>query len=247
MLLDLLNKENYLMVNTKLVEVLGLHIAVYISIILDIMKKSQANNDSFFMINREDILKMSSLNMEEQILIEDKLIEIRLLKREEDIATLDIIHIKFDVNGLVNLIANGDEKLIDKVTKLAQINPADIKKTGKLSVRQKTALALKYGLKAPNQELLDAYKGWIDGVYENPKGFLSGSAVNIFQKTIDEFAKGDLDLALKIIEIATVNGYRDATWAINLFHKDYEKEWYKTHQPLQTLHKRDIKVSGEVF
>jgi len=93
---------------------------------------------------------------------------------------------------------------------------------------------------------LTAYQDWVDGVYANPKGFLSKSAIQVFQRTIDEYAKGDLDLALKLIEIATVNGYRDANWAINVFKKDYETSWKKTHQ-ISTPAARAPITGGEVF
>lgn len=243
MLLDLINSNKYLQVNTKFIEIFGLHTAVYLA---EMLLHVPGNSDEFFEIDRDTITDKLTIGTEEQILIENNLIETRILTRQEELPSLAQIHLKLDVNGLVNLIASGDEKLLAKVTKLSQINPADINKTGKLSARQKQALGIKYTLKAPNQELLDAYKEWVDGVYANPKGFLSPSAVRAFQRTIDEYAKGDLDLALKIIEIATVHGYRDGIWAINVFKKDYEKDWNKKYIKAAPT-TRKAKLEGEVF
>lgn len=242
MLLDLLRSDNYLMINIDFIKIFELRTAVYLSYILNTMHKTIDNN-KYFEINRDDIFEITSLSFEEQVTIEDKLIEVNLLTRQEEIASNSIIHLFLDVAGLVNLVANGDEKLLEKVKKLTKL-PKTLK-TGKLSNRQKTAMGLKYCVKAPNQELLTAYQNWIDGVYANPNGFLSTTAIAAFQRNIDEYAKGDLDLALKIIEIATINGYKDATWAINLFEKDYKRNWQKTHT--QPVRSRSTIDKGEVF
>ena len=65
--------------------------------------------------------------------------------------------------------------------------------------------------------MFEAYCNWIDGVYANPKGFLSKRAVEIFQQKVETFANHDLDVALAVIDIAATNGYRDADWALNKY------------------------------
>ena len=52
---------------------------------------------------------------------------------------------------------------------------------------------MKTKINCQNEELRQAYEEWIDGVYANPKGFLSARSISIFQKTVDDFARGDLD------------------------------------------------------
>ena len=47
-------------------------------------------------------------------------------------------------------------------------------------------------------------------------------AYEIFQDTLNSYTKGDLDVALRIVQIATVQGYRECQWAINMF-EDSEK------------------------
>ena len=51
---------------------------------------------------------------------------------------------------------------------------------------------------------------------------MTKAAVIAAQGNIDKFSNRNLDIALKILEIATINGYRDITWAINNYNKDYK-------------------------
>ena len=62
---------------------------------------------------------------------------------------------------------------------------------------------------------------WFDAVGANPKGFLSKRSIEIFQKNIDDFANHNLDVALKLIEIAIVGGFRDASWAIESYRRQF--------------------------
>ena len=103
--------------------------------------------------------------------------------------------------------------------------------------------ALKQGLNISNSELLEAYKGWIDGVYSNPKGFLSKRSIEIFQNQLNDYTKGDLDVALAILDIATVNGYRDVTWAITKYEERKPKRGRKPNPPQESL----VLDKSEVF
>ena len=46
---------------------------------------------------------------------------------------------------------------------------------------------------------------------------MSQRAITIAQKRIDEESNRNLDVALKILDIATVNGYKDIEWAIKIY------------------------------
>ena len=91
----------------------------------------------------------------------------------------------------------------------------------KTTKRECVQESLKSGIVCSNAELLVAYQHWVDGVFANPKGFLTKESIKIFQKTVDDFCNHNLDAALRVIEIATVNGYRDATWAIDRYKKEH--------------------------
>ena len=116
------------------------------------------------------------------------------------------------------------------------------------ALKQKQAQELKEQITITHQELREAYEGWVDGVLANPKGFLSKRAVKIFMDTVDSFANGYLDIALELINIATINGYRDATWAINKYNEELRKNIGATDRnSLVNTSQKRVRVSDEVF
>ena len=83
------------------------------------------------------------------------------------------------VDTLANLVAADDANLLKKVTKLTEVKSV-VQSSTKMSMRQKTILELKDFIKCSNEELLNAYRDWVDGVYANPKGYLSKRAIIVF-------------------------------------------------------------------
>ena len=130
--------------------------------------------------------------------------------------------IHLDIENLATIISSDDVEYLDKVKKKTQVKTAALPGM-KLTLRQKQAEDFKKSLTITHPELRAAYEGWIDGVYANPKGFLSKRAIEIFINAIDQFANGYLDVALSVINIATVGGYREAEWAINKYNEQYSK------------------------
>lgn len=246
MLTDLMCTDNYAMFNVKVANVMGLHAAVYVNEILNITQKAQQKRkivNGFVTINRDYVQHRTTIFPEEQISIDKKLVGIGVLSVAED----NPDNIQLSVDALANLVAADDADLLKKVSKLTVVKSVTSSST-KMSMRQKTILELKDFIKCSNEELLAAYKDWVDGVYANPKGYLSKRAIIVFQRDVDEFARGDLDLALKVIEIATINGYRCAEWAINTFKKDYAKDFYANYtQTAPSTPQRSVSLSDEVF
>lgn len=246
MLTDLMCTDNYAMFNVKVANVMGLHAAVYVNEILNITQKAQQKRkvvDGFVTINRDYVQHRTTIFPEEQISIDKKLVGIGVLSVAED----NPDNVQLSVDALANLVAADDADLLKKVSKLTVVKSVTSSST-KMSMRQKTILELKDFIKCSNEELLTAYKDWVDGVYANPKGYLSKRAIIVFQRDVDEFARGDLDLALKIIEIATINGWRCAEWAINAFKKDYAKDFYANYtQTVPSAPQRSVSLSDEVF
>ena len=246
MLTDLMCTDNYAMFNIKVANVMGLHAAVYVNEILNITQKAQQKRkivDGYVTIDRDYVHRRTTIFPEEQISIDKKLVGIGVLSVAED----NPDNIQLSVDTLANLVAADDANLLKKVTKLTEVKSV-VQSSTKMSMRQKTILELKDFIKCSNEELLSAYRDWVDGVYANPKGYLSKRAIIVFQRDVDEFARGDLDLALKIIEIATINGWRCAEWAINTFKKDYAKDFYANYtQVAPSVPQRSVSLSDEVF
>ena len=98
-----------------------------------------------------------------------------------------------------------------------------------------------------NQELMSAYSDWIDAVYAN-KGWMSKKAIVVGQAVVDEFSKRNLDVALKLIEIATIHGYVDMTWAINRYNEQYNvKRVVSNNTVTPKVASKPAAISTEVF
>lgn len=246
MLTDLMCTDNYAMFNIKVATVMGLHAAVYVNEILNITQKAQQKRkvvNGYVTIDRDYVHRRTTIFPEEQITIDKKLVGIGVLSVAED----NPDNIQLSVDTLANLVAADDANLLKRVTKLTEVKSV-VQSSTKMSMRQKTILELKDFIKCSNDELLNAYRDWVDGVYANPKGYLSKRAIIVFQRDVDEFARGDLDLALKIIEIATINGWRCAEWAINAFKTYYAKDFYANYtQAVPSAPQRSVSLSDEVF
>ena len=226
MLIDILSQKNYFSYNVKLASILGLDKAVYISALLNQYPLSKN-------LDRKLITSLTSISENDQKLMDSKLKDLNIINVDNDV-------IELNIDTLSNLLMEDDKKVLSDISKGFKVKQT----TGKMTNRQRMFESLKDKIICSNDELLEAYKAWIDGVYANPKGFLSLKAITVFQKTVDEFAKGDLDLALKIIEIGTINGYRDATWCINLFNKEYAADYRKQHQVTEPTKNRSLKLNN---
>lgn len=220
MLLDLLSLDNYVSYNIKVAELLGLHPAIYLSELMNIndkaIKKSKIK-DNFFTIDRSYITKRTTLTSAEQQQIDKQFLEIGLLKiNSENKNTLTL-----DIAVLTSLLA-GDETIIKDLKKI-------VSSSVKASVKKKTKAQeqrdlLKGYVKTTNSELSNAYYEWIDAVYAK-LGWMSKKAVEVGERLVDETSNHNLDVALKIVEIATVNGYKDMTWAVEMYKKNYQPSY----------------------
>ena len=244
MLLDLLCTDNYVSYNIKLAHLFGLNTSIYLTELMNINTKAIAKNkmtEDFFTVDRAYITSRTTIDTTEQKLIEEQLFELGVLKKSDSQDNT----MSIDITLLTSMMLSTDEKLIEKIKKIT----VKKKKTDTTTKRQTQADALKRFIVCNNDELREAYEGWIDGVYANPKGFLSKKSIEIFQKAIDEFSQRNLDVALQVISIATVNGHRDASWAINTYMKEYNISYRIPTTPSDTSPSDDgqVNVSEEVF
>lgn len=223
MLLDVFDNDNSISVNYKAISIFGLPTAVYLTELINIYKKATRKNklinETYFKVDRNYINSILTLSTEEQLTCDLNLIKTSILKKSND----DPDVLKLDINLYLSLLTSNDIKLTEDVRKQMKIQKPKGLKT---SQRQYMINGLKNSIECSNYELLTALRNWVDGVYARPNGFLSKSSIKIFQDTLNNYTKGDLDLALRIVQIATVQGYRDCTWAINMF-EDSEKHKFK--------------------
>ena len=219
MLLDVFDNDNSISVNYRTIQIFGLPTAVYLTELINIYKKATRKNklveDGYFKVDRKYVNNVLCLTPEEQIICDLNLIKTSVLKKSSD--NPDIL--KIDIKLYLSLLCSEDMKLYDDVKKQMKVQKP---KGTKESQRQQYINVLKNSIECSNYELLTALRDWVEGVYARPNGFLSKSSIKIFQDTLNSYTQGDLDLALRVVQIATVQGYRDCQWAINML-EDSEK------------------------
>ena len=209
-LFDLLSTDMYVSYNVRLARILDLSAAVYISELINInrkaIEKEKLKGDGFFKLDRNYIELRTTLKKEELKEIDVRLKSIKLISIGE---SSDLLKLNMDTLTSIML---GEEKLVATVVQTA--------KRGRPSKQEIVVKALKANIETTNPELKQAYEDWIDAVCAK-QGWMTKVHVMEAQTTLNNYNKDrDLDIALNILKIATLGGFRDISWAI----RDYEKK-----------------------
>lgn len=216
---------------------LNLETAVYLSELMNINEKALRKNkldDNQFILDRKYITERTTLSVERQQELDETLIKIGILEKAED------GKLSLNITVLTSILSSPDEQLLKSITKIAK-QPAAKKGTKAEAIRDN----LKTNIVTTNEELIEAYSDWIDAVYAKD-GWMSKKSVVCAQNVIDTFSNRNLDVALKVIEIATINGYRNMEWAVNSYKKDYNVS-YVIQTPAAAIPSTPVKLSDEVF
>lgn len=216
---------------------LNLETAVYLNELMNINEKALRKNkleENYFMIDRKYIQDRTTLSIEKQQELDETLMKIGILERSDDGKLL------LNITVLTTMLSSTDEKLLKTIPKIVK-QPA-VKKGTKAEIIRDN---LKTNILTTNEELIEAYSEWIDAVYAKD-GWMSKKSVVCAQQVIDSFSNRNLDVALKVIEIATINGYRNMEWAVNSYRKDYNVS-YKIQAPVTSIPVTAGKLSDEVF
>ena len=203
MYLDLFDE---LRLNKRLVKLAGFEVSAYWaelqSVLKQVVKKQTMDEKGFFLLDRSYIERETTLTVSKQLKCEEKLIELGVLLRDAENPN----KIAIAVNGMVAVITDED------TTKL--------KKTGKTSADAKAAKiagiksTMKKAIVETDPEIRAAYERWVDGMIDAANCRFTKAVVQVFEKTVTEYTNNKA-IRLQIIEIATINSYKDATWAIN--------------------------------
>ena len=251
MLVDLLSPANYIMVNRDAIKILGLNTAVYCSELLTIYKKVVSkkkfvNDENYFNVDREYIKKQTSLEIDEQLKCDLNLQKVNIIKISEENPNI----IFFDVEIFSSVLASEDIKLLDNVSKKVK---ATTVKGSKKAEKDYSIQAIKESIECRTPEVLFKLRDWIDTIFAS-NGGLSKQQVRLFKDKLDEYCNGDLQKALKIIDIAIIHAYRDCQWAINLYEKENKFGLTSTQTQLNrisftrpTEQKKTTEVSEESF
>lgn len=241
MLIDLLSNSNTVSYNMKVAQLLGLHNAIYLAEILSInekaIRKNKIDKQVYFIVDRDYISLRTTFTKQEQLEIDKKLEELEIIKKiAENEMTIN-------VNILTGMFACENDNIKANLNLIATKSR---KKTKSESIREQ----LYSHIKTSVPELRFAYMEWIQAA-QSRYGWLSAKAVEVAQEEIDEFTKladgtHDLDLALKLLEIAAITGYKEMQWVINKYKTDYNKEYRQRQKKLEELEKT-IDFSGESY
>ena len=204
MYLDLFDE---LRLNKRLIKLTSFEVAAYWaelqSILKQVVKKQTADEHGFFILDRDYVERETTLTLAKQLKCEAKLIEMGVMAKDPDNPN----RITIGVNSMIELITDEDTKKLRKSTKSTR----DEAKAAKIAGMKET---MKRFIVEPDVDIRNAYYQWIDGMIDAANCKFTKAVVQLFEKTVTDYTT-DKATRLKIIEIATINSYRDATWAIS--------------------------------
>ena len=204
MYLDLFDE---LRLNKKLIKIAGFEVAAYWaelqSILKQVVKKSTADEHGFFLLDRDYVERETTLTVAKQLKCDEKLISLGVMLKDQTNPN----RIAIAVNGMVSVITDEDTTKLKKGSGSTQAEAKAAKVAGIKATMKKAVLET-------DPELRAAYERWVDGMVDAQNCKFTKAVVQLFEKTVTQYTN-DRALRLKIIEIATVNSYKDATWAIN--------------------------------
>ena len=203
MYLDLFDE---LRLNKRLIKVAGFEVAAYWaelqSVLKQVVKKQAADERGFFVLDRDYVERETTLSVSKQLKCDDKLISLGVMMKDETNPN----KIAIAVNGMVAVITDEDTTKLKKTTA--------VKNDEKAAKIAGIKMTMKKAILEPDPEVRAAYERWIEGMIDAASCRFTKAVVQLFEQTVTEYTQ-DKNTRLKIIEIATVNSYKDATWAIN--------------------------------
>ena len=248
MWMDLLATDNMASYNVKMAKVLGLHSAIYINELINILSKANRKDKMvdgvYIHVDRKYITDRTMLEEEEQLAIDFKLGKVGIISKPVDFP--DNIYI--DIDTLAEKITSDDEKKLNALAKNAKVKTVGAESI-KLTVRQKRTQECKEVIATSNEELRKSYFDWIDTIQSDKNlPTLTPAVVKIFQKDVDKYANRDLDVALKVIEEAIRIKSSRALPCTTILDRELPTVTRKRFEEDRTsgVH-REVQLSNEVF
>ena len=232
MYLDLFDE---LRLNKRLVKIAGFEVAAYWaelqSILKQVVKKQTADEKGFFTLDRDYVERETTLTITKQLKCEEKLIAMGVVMKDSDNPN----RLAISVTNMVEIITDEDTTKLKKKS----ANSADARAAKVAGIKA----TMKKAILEDDLELRAAYERWIDGMIDAQNCKFTKAVVQVFEKTVTQYTT-DKAMRLKIIEIATTNSYKDATWAINRIYNPGKFTQTATKLPEQKI---CTGVSNDVF
>lgn len=194
--------------NLKIANIFNINTAILLSYICNLSSSEEVT------ISREDVFKHTGLEEKAQIDSEFILVKSNLILVKEFKNNKNKYYCKVNKDLLNKVMISDNVKEV-----LAVDNIEQLIRTPKPKIDKKELLKnnLKKRIKVPDPVIQTYFIQWIDSVYENPKGFLTSGSVDIAQKELNDFSKGNQKIQIDVLKIAIKGGLRDLTWAIQRY------------------------------
>jgi hypothetical protein len=195
-----------LKLNKKLVRIAGFEVAAYWaelqSISRQVVKKQTMDEKGFFTLDRAYVERETTLTVARQLKCEERLISLGVIMKDSE----DPNRLAISISAMVEVITDEDTTKLKRTSAVK----ADAKAAKIAGIKS----TMKKALVETDPEVRAAYERWIDGMIDAANCRFTKAVVQVFEKTVSEYTTNKA-IRLKIIEIATTNSYKDATWAIN--------------------------------
>ena len=219
MYLDLFDE---LRLNKRLIKIAGFEVAAYWaelqSVLKQVVKKQTADEKGFFNLDRDYIERETTLTVTKQLKCEDKLVSLGVIDKDPDNPN----RICLSVHGIVEVITDEDTTKLKKSSALKK-NEKEVKIAGIKNTMKRT-------IQETDPQIRAAYERWVEGMVDAANCRFTKAVVQLFEKTVTDYTP-DKSKRLKIIEIATINSYKDATWAISRLSRPIDKNKFKAVDP----------------
>lgn len=213
MLVDIMSGHSYMMVNTKAVQIFGLPLAAYWSVLADIYprviekKLDELTNTGYFDLKRDYVERQCGLKPEEQCAMDQALARIGVLAVDPN----NINRLAIDMGAMAEILLEDDDKILKKIQKAAKSKKTDeaaAKRQGKVSMFTAYACTLTH-----DPEVQEAYKLWVEAIIEGKRTNLTKGIIQIFHETLTAFTS-DPRYQIKLIREAAAAGYTNVSWVL---------------------------------
>lgn len=214
MLLDIMSKDSYLLVNKKMVKHFGLELSTYFAVLLDVypqvLKKKMDTllETGYFTLQREYVERECGIPVEQQLALDQALVRLGVLQVNPENPN----EIGISVQQMAEYLLEDDLKVLEKLQKKAKTKKTDEaagKKAGKISTFSGYAATL-----AHTPEVQEAYRLWITALVEGGKCAFSKTTIQLFHETMTRYTS-DPGTQVEILRKAAASGYPNAEWIIN--------------------------------
>ena len=226
MFLDILSQDSTIVINKKIAQTLGLKTAVYAAELVELYKKAYNEgtiDQEHFMskVDPEFIKADTTLMPDDQAIALANLVSVGIIDAEDE-------RVRLRPDILVAFITGADT---EKLNTLLDGVAAD-KETKKANKQEYMKEALKKQIKESDPAFTEMIKSWLDAAYTVRP--ISKAQLQLFIKKIKDYTN-DPYARVRIAEIAVAKNYVDATWAIDLYGKEQNKNAFANRLPQKPM------------